>query len=1207
MTRVPLGRSRRPRQAEFESEPALRSRRLPARRRCAPSTPATRSWSRPRRARARHWWRPTPSIGHWRRAGKAFYTTPLKALSNQKYGELSATYGEEHVGLLTGDTTVRPRAPVVVMTTEVLRNMLLAGSDLLEGLHTVVLDEVHFLQDPYRGGVWEEVLVLSPPEIRFVCLSATVNNADELGAWLRSVRGDTAVIVERHRPIVLRHHFAVAPARRRGDCLVPLLRDDGRPGDEGLRIDQAVRRATQGGRSALARERAAGHGLPSAHPGAPRWSELLQDEEMLPAIVFIFSRAACDDAVRQVVQRRGPTHRRPAERAAIRAIAERRVEALLDEDLDVLGYDEWLEGLERGVAAHHAGLVPVFRETVEECFAAGLLKVVFATETLSLGINMPARSVVIERFTKYGGAGRATLTSGEYLQLTGRAGRRGLDAEGHAVVSWSSETAFAEAARVATAPPPDLRSAFRPTYNLAVNLVARFDRQTANAVLAAFLRAVAGPLARPAGPPAGPPHGAYSSELGYIDELGPDRRRARAGPALPRVGPADRRGAPERHPRRSRAVGPGRRALRPGLRTPPGAAGTGPSRTAARAGGAANRQDRLGEGARPSWRGAAAQLGALAERIRAVEEAHLVPRTRQPAPGLATAVASWARGASFATALGVAARDAGELAPGDFVRTVKSIADLAQQVSHTAADPDVAAAAREAVDLLLRGVCAGGLPGSLTHPPPPRHPGSMVGRACAPTPKSASPPTRRPILRRYVTNLDLPVFALVNLPEVVKGALFARYSRSPKSLRRLFLDEFVGDLDISGDAGVDATVGLERAEELYEKVFLEYGDDSVAQLGGVHLACEQSSNVLSKVLEWGRLMAYLEQSTRYIAYNQRLDNGQYRYYRPPEILDSPHGARFVGEMDRIFDTYGALLPRMQAWVVEQFPQQAGDSDFVYRQAIRAKSLDALRGLLPAASLSNIGMYGTGQSYEQLLLRMRAHPLPEARHYAELMLDRAAQGDPVVPAARRRPRARRGVVGSYLADTRDATARVLARLWPDLGASAIGAGRDDREVTLLDFDPDGEEKVLAAACFSHLDCSEREAARRVRSLGHDERVALLRAYVGERRNRRHRPGRAFERTDYRFELVTDYGAFRDLQRHRMLTIEWQRLGITLGYDMPDLVAEAGLEDRVRRGDRSGRGALPFAACRTFPSRRRTRWRWPTASATSCRSTRARRCT
>jgi thymidylate synthase ThyX len=412
------------------------------------------------------------------------------------------------------------------------------------------------------------------------------------------------------------------------------------------------------------------------------------------------------------------------------------------------------------------------------------------------------------------------------------------------------------------------------------------------------------------------------------------------------------------------------------------------------------------------------------------------------------------------------------------------------------------------------------------------------------------------ILRRYVTNLHLPVFALVNLPEVVKGALFARYSRSPKSLRRLFLDEFVGDLDMSGDASVDATVGLERAEQLYEKVFVEYGDDSVAQLGGVHLACEQSSNILSKVLEWGRLMAYLEQSTRYIAYNNRLESGHYRYFRPPEILDSPHGARYVGDMDRVFDTYGELLPTMVGWITERFPKQSGDTDFVYRQAVKAKSLDALRGLLPAASLSNIGLYGTGQSYEQLLLRMRAHPLPEARTYADMMLTELRK---VIPSFLQRVDVaeRGGEWTAYLETTRDATARMVARLWPE---REPGARHDETqpEVTLLDFDPEGEEKVLAAACFSHLRCSEREASQRVGRLSHNERVALLTAYVGDRRNRRHRPGRAFERTDYRFELVTDYGAFRDLQRHRMLTIEWQRLGIGLGYDMPEVVADAGLD-------------------------------------------------
>ena len=419
------------------------------------------------------------------------------------------------------------------------------------------------------------------------------------------------------------------------------------------------------------------------------------------------------------------------------------------------------------------------------------------------------------------------------------------------------------------------------------------------------------------------------------------------------------------------------------------------------------------------------------------------------------------------------------------------------------------------------------------------------------------------ILRRYVTNLDLPVFALVNLPEVVKGALFARYSRSSKSLRRLFLDEFVGDLDVTGDITVDATVGLKRAEELYERVFFEYGDDSVAQLGGVHLACEQSSNVLSKVLERGRLMAYLEQSTRYIGYDTRLPSGHYRYYRPPEILDSPLGARYVGDLDRMFDTYAELLPRVQAWLSARHPRDPADSDLVHRRAVRAKALDAIRGLLPAASLSNIGMYGTGQSYELLLLRMRTHPLPEARQYADMMLTELRK---VIPSFLQRVDQpdRGGEWSHYLAATRDATARVVERLWPDgaeVSDPATGgvSGADLPEVTLVDFDPEGEEKVLAAICFPHSSISDAEALRRVGSLPSEDRAALLAAYVGERRNRRHRPGRAFERTEYRFEVTADYGAFRDLQRHRLLTVEWQPLGVSLGYDLPEVVVEAGLEE------------------------------------------------
>jgi thymidylate synthase ThyX len=418
------------------------------------------------------------------------------------------------------------------------------------------------------------------------------------------------------------------------------------------------------------------------------------------------------------------------------------------------------------------------------------------------------------------------------------------------------------------------------------------------------------------------------------------------------------------------------------------------------------------------------------------------------------------------------------------------------------------------------------------------------------------------VLRRYVTNLDRPVFALVNLPEVVKGALFARYSRSPKSLRRLFLDEFVGELDISGDAGVDATVGLKRAEELYEKVFFEYGDDSVAQLGGVHLACEQASNVLTKVLEWGRLMAYLEQSTRYIAYNQRLSTGHYRYFRDPGLLDSPLGARYVGDMDRMFDTYGELLEEAQGWLAARHPRQPGDSDFVHRQAVRAKGLDALRGLLPAGSLSNVGIYGTGQSYEMLLVRMRSHPLPEARVYADMMLEELRK---VIPSFLQRVdrEDRGGAWGEYLAATRTDTARVVGELFPDLvepAADHPSGPSGQATVELLDFDPDGEDKVVAAICAPRTSRPEAEVLDRVRRLGAEEKRAILRAYVGDRTNRRHRPGRAFERTDYRFDVVTDYGAFRDLQRHRILTIEWQPLGGALGYDIPDVVAESGLTDR-----------------------------------------------
>ena len=408
-------------------------------------------------------------------------------------------------------------------------------------------------------------------------------------------------------------------------------------------------------------------------------------------------------------------------------------------------------------------------------------------------------------------------------------------------------------------------------------------------------------------------------------------------------------------------------------------------------------------------------------------------------------------------------------------------------------------------------------------------------------------PAESDILKRYFTNLDSPVFALVNLPEVVKGALFARYSRSAKSLRRLFLDEFVNELEVQGDVSLDATIGIERAESLYEKIFVEYGDDSVAQLGGVHLACEQASNLLTKILEWGRLMSYLEQSTRYISYDNRL-GGRYRFYRDPEVLSGRFGTRYVGDMDRMFDTYSGLVESLTTHVRKVVPQGPKDSDFIYRQATRAKALDAVRGVLPASALSNGGRYGSGQAYEALLLRMRANPLPEARLYADLMLTELRK---VVPSFLRRVDQpdRGGRWSQYLSETSIDTHSVVHDLF------ATEEIEPEESVVLSDFDPEGEDKLLAAICYSHLTLSESQIYKKVQGMSHDEKVRLIRAYVGDRTNRRHRPGRAFERTDYRFDVLSDYGAFRDMQRHRMLTIEWQPLTPNHGYVRPDIVDDA----------------------------------------------------
>jgi ATP-dependent RNA helicase HelY len=403
---------------------------------------------------------------------KAFYTTPLKALSNQKYGDLVRRHGVEQVGLLTGDNAINGDAPIVVMTTEVLRNMIYAGSSSLDGLRYVILDEVHYLQNAYRGPVWEEVIIHSPPSVDLVCLSATVSNAEELAAWIRTVRGDGAAIIEDRRPVELHNLYLLGDRSSERLFLFPTLIDD-RPNPEVSALDsKTLRHPGQRGR-------------PRGRLFTPRRTEvveLLGDEGMLPAIYFIFSRAACDDAVAQCV-REGLRLTTPEERRQIRAIAEAHTESLSDDDLRVLDYGAWITGLESGFAAHHAGMVPPFKEAVEACFAAGLVKVVFATETLSLGINMPARSVVIEKLTKFTGERHEFLTPGEYTQLTGRAGRRGIDEVGYAIVLWSPFVPFDQVAGLAGTRTYALTSSFRPTYNMAANLVRRYPPDVAHHLL----------------------------------------------------------------------------------------------------------------------------------------------------------------------------------------------------------------------------------------------------------------------------------------------------------------------------------------------------------------------------------------------------------------------------------------------------------------------------------------------------------------------------------------------------------------------------------------------------------------------------------------------------------------------------------------------------------------------------------------------------
>ena len=410
------------------------------------------------------------------------------------------------------------------------------------------------------------------------------------------------------------------------------------------------------------------------------------------------------------------------------------------------------------------------------------------------------------------------------------------------------------------------------------------------------------------------------------------------------------------------------------------------------------------------------------------------------------------------------------------------------------------------------------------------------------------------VLSRFFTNTEQPVFGLINLPEVVKGALFARYSRSSKSLRRLFLDEFMSDPETGIDAVAlqlqdDPLVATKKAEQLYQRIFFDYGDDSVAQLGGAHLACEQASNLLTKVLEWGRLAAYLEQSTRYVRYDVKLGD-RYRYMVPDELAASRYASLYQQHMERVFGVYSDMVAEMTSVYEERHPREEGDPKWVWDATIRAKACDSVRGLLPISTLSNVGIYGTGQAYEMALVRMQANPLAEVRQYGEMMLSEL-----------------RKIIPSFLTrvDLEDRGAKwsqYLARVRDDLEVHGARLGMPDDpgpSVTLTDWDPEAEIKIVAAGLYAASELADARLLEIARSMTPAERAQVVAAMVGERANRRHKPGRAMERSTYRFDVKCDIGAFRDLQRHRLMTLEWQRYSTRLGFDIPDDVLMQGLDD------------------------------------------------
>ena len=649
------------------------------------------------------------------REQRAFYTTPLKALSNQKYKELCELFGSENVGLLTGDTTINRNAEIIVMTTEVLRNMLLTESDQLRTLGLVILDEVHYLQDPFRGGVWEEVLILTPPAVRFVALSATIGNARFLGDWFEKVRGPTSVIIEETRPIQLHNHLAIV---RRGQPMADVidLLDGTHLSNEAKRIDN-VMKATRRFRPGP-KWKGPHSSAPPPPFRTPRRSELLQAlerDDLLPVIVFIFSRAACDDAVHQC-RRDGLLFTTPEERREIESIAEARLTGFSRDDLQALEYADFIDCLRRGLAMHHAGMVPAFREIVEVCFERNLLAVVFATETLALGVNMPARSVALEKFSKFSDAGRKFLTSGEYSQMTGRAGRRGLDDEGHAIVCFANEVALSDVGRVALAPPSDLHSSFRPTYNFTANLINHFEFETALEVVQrsfAQFETDHRPSGskRPLGDQMVARHHVLE-ELGYA-----------TGWQLNQQGQLLRSIYHECDLLIAESITAG---VFEGLEASQLAGVLScfvfESKRASRTLNAARHvttkkkktlNDRLGQDRRGNIAERAHEIRMITLSIHEVEDRYGVPHAKEPDAKFANTIAAWARGASLSTVLDVADVEMGQTSPGDFVRNAKQVADLCEQLSRMSDQTSVADVAAEARDAVLRSVVAGA---SSVHP-----------------------------------------------------------------------------------------------------------------------------------------------------------------------------------------------------------------------------------------------------------------------------------------------------------------------------------------------------------------------------------------------------------------------------------------------------------------------------------------------------------